>query len=207
MACEALEPCELVVEFGPRLRIAVRCVERSDQHAVDGCLDVAALRIVGIARQVGAGDDRRRSAREDCDAVPALLAAPDRLVAGLAQRIGREFRVRGFQLLQADDVGFCPAQPFDQVRQAAPDIVDVEARDLHGVLLPPRRVARHRQPGSRALQQVPCILVIDRRNWSPGAMKRGRKPRLMPLPRPPSAACRPPTVRSRACRRASRPRR
>ena len=45
-------PGELVFEFRPRLRVAVRRIERRDEHAVDGCLDVAALRIVGIAGQL-----------------------------------------------------------------------------------------------------------------------------------------------------------
>ncbi len=91
---EPLEPGELVVEFRPGLRVAVRRIERSDQHAVDRGLDVAALGVVRIARQLGARDDRHHAARQDRDAVPGLLAAPHRLVAGLAQRVALETRGR-----------------------------------------------------------------------------------------------------------------
>ena len=111
VARQPLEPGELVVEFRPRLRVAVRRIERGDQHAVDRGLDIAALFVVGIARQFGAGDDRHHAARQDRDAVPGLLAAPHRLVAGLAQRIGGKLAVGGFQFLQAGDVGLGAAQP------------------------------------------------------------------------------------------------
>jgi hypothetical protein len=45
---QPLEPGQLVVELGARLRIAVRQVEGSDEDAVDGGLDVArvAVRVV-----------------------------------------------------------------------------------------------------------------------------------------------------------------
>ena len=45
---QTLEPGQLVVELGARLRIAVRQVEGSDEDAVDGGLDVArvAVRVV-----------------------------------------------------------------------------------------------------------------------------------------------------------------
>ena len=58
MADQPLDPGELVVEFRSGLRVAVRRVERGDQHAVDRGLDVAALRVVRIARQLGARHDR-----------------------------------------------------------------------------------------------------------------------------------------------------
>lgn len=50
MGLEALEPGELVVEFGPRARIAVGQVEAADQHAVHCRLDIAAVTVVGVAR-------------------------------------------------------------------------------------------------------------------------------------------------------------
>ena len=52
-----LHPRELVFEFRPRLRVAVRCIERRDEHTLDGCLDVAALRIVGVTRQLYPRDE------------------------------------------------------------------------------------------------------------------------------------------------------
>jgi hypothetical protein len=73
----------------------------------------------------------RRLAAQDGDAVPGLLAAPQRVVAGLAQFRLRECLVGGLQFLQADDVGPRALQPGEQVRQAAVDVVDVEGGDLH----------------------------------------------------------------------------
>ena len=45
------EPVELVVEFRPGLRIAVRQIDAGDDDAVDGGLDVARLVIVAVAGQ------------------------------------------------------------------------------------------------------------------------------------------------------------
>ena len=143
VADQPLEPGELEIEFRPGLRVAVRRIERGDQHAVDGRFDVAALGVVRIARQFRAGDDRHHAARQDRDAIPGPLAAPDRLVAGLAQGVRRKLPVGRLELLEAADVGLGCAQPGNEVRQAAPDIVDVEARDPHAVLLPLSTASRH----------------------------------------------------------------
>ena len=70
MAREALQPSKLVGEFRPRQRIAVRCIQRGDDHAVDGGFDVAALPVLGITRQFRAGHDRLDAAREDGDTIP-----------------------------------------------------------------------------------------------------------------------------------------
>src|ERR1700761_695623 len=79
---QPLEPRELVVELRPRLRIAVRQVQTADQQAIDGGLDIAAMRIVGIAGQTTAGFDRLGVLRENRDAVPRRLSMPDRTIAG-----------------------------------------------------------------------------------------------------------------------------
>ena len=131
MGGQPLEPAQLVVELRPGRRIAVGQIEAADQHAVHRRLDVAAVRVVGVARQAAPGLDRLGAAREDGDAVPALLAVPDRAVAGLADRGFREPLVRGLQLLQADDVRLGLRQPAQQHRQAAVDAVDVEGGDPH----------------------------------------------------------------------------
>ena len=52
----------------------------------DDGLDVAAVQILGIARQHAASLDGLGSAREDRDAVPAFLAMPDDAVARIAYR-------------------------------------------------------------------------------------------------------------------------
>jgi hypothetical protein len=51
MGNEPVEPGELVGELRARLRVAVRQVDARDEHPVDRCLDVAALRVLGIAGQ------------------------------------------------------------------------------------------------------------------------------------------------------------
>ena len=104
-ASQPLEPVELVVEFRPGLRIAVRQIEAGDDDAVDGGFDIARLLVVGVAGQLGADQHRIALARQDGDAVPGLLPAPDRAVAGLADRINRKIGVGRFQFLQRNDVG------------------------------------------------------------------------------------------------------
>ena len=47
-------------------------------------------------------DDRAK----DRHAIPTLLAAPNRMIAGLPDCLRRKFRVGGLELLKADDVGF-----------------------------------------------------------------------------------------------------
>ncbi len=97
---EALHPGELVVELGARLRVAVGRVEGGDQHAFECRLDVAALRVCRIARELGARDDRRSPAAENGDAVPTLLAFPHCLVARTPDRGGRKLSIGGLQLLR-----------------------------------------------------------------------------------------------------------
>jgi hypothetical protein len=105
MRQQALHPGELVVEFWPRLRIAVRRIERGDDDAINRRLDIARLPVVGIARQFVPRHDRLAAARQDGDAVPGFLAGPHGAVARLLDRGLREFAVGGFKLLQRNDVG------------------------------------------------------------------------------------------------------
>jgi hypothetical protein len=128
---QALEPGKLVVELRAGLRVAVRQVDASDEDAIDRRFDVAALRVVGVARQRHAGQNRLAAAREDGDSVPGLLPPPYRVIARLADGIGGKFRVGGFELLQAGDVGPRRLEPLQQVRQPPLDVVDVEGRNLH----------------------------------------------------------------------------
>ena len=66
---QTFHPCQLVLELWPRLWIAVRRIERGDQHAVDGALNVAALGIGRITRQRGVRGHRLATPRKDGDAV------------------------------------------------------------------------------------------------------------------------------------------
>ena len=130
MPAQPFEPGELVGEFRPGLRIAVRRVEAADQDAADGRLDVAALRVLRVAGQLAARAHRRPAARQDRHPVPRLLAAPDCVVAGAADRGNGKIGVGGFELLQARHVGRGRAQPGEQVGEPVVDVVDVEGRDL-----------------------------------------------------------------------------
>jgi hypothetical protein len=88
------------------------------------------LTIGGVAWQFRA-DQYRRPSREDRNAVPALLAAPYRMIVRLPDCLRRKVGVRSLQFLKADNVGFRFAKPVKQIRQAAVDVVDVETGDFH----------------------------------------------------------------------------
>ena len=153
MSRQALEPAQLVVELRAGRRVAVRQVEAADQHPVHRRLDVAAVGVVGIAGEAAAGLVRLGAARQDGDAVPALLALPDRAIAGGPDRRFRELLGRRLQLLQADHVGRRFLQPAQQHRQPAVDAVDVEGGDLHR----PRRSGRNSARGDLAgVERGPC---------------------------------------------------
>ena len=75
---QALEPAQLVVELRAGRRVAVRQVQAADQHAADVGFDVAAVHVLRIAGQAAARLHGLSAAAQDGDAVPALLAVPDR---------------------------------------------------------------------------------------------------------------------------------
>lgn len=78
---QTLHPRELVFEFWTWLRVAIGRIERSDEHAVDGCLDVAALRIGRLTGKCGVRNNRLTAARKYSNAVPRFLSSPDAAVA------------------------------------------------------------------------------------------------------------------------------
>ena len=90
MRGEPLDPGELVVEFRPGLRVAVRRVERGDRARRSPPPRCSGSGVGRIAGQLVARHDRLAAAREDRDAVPGFLPAPDRAVAGLLDRRVRE---------------------------------------------------------------------------------------------------------------------
>ena len=167
MSRQAFEPAELVVELRPGRRIAVGQVEAADQHAVHRCLDVAAVRVVGVARQAAAGLDRLGASREDGHAVPAFLAVPNCTVAGLADRGFREPLARGLEFLQADHVRQGVGQPAQQHWQAPVDAVDVEGRYPHARPPAPRdtlgaSMAATQGGSSAGCDQFRCIATSIR---------------------------------------------
>ena len=57
MRDETLHPSKLVLEFRPGLWIPVRCIERDYKNSINGCLEIAALRVGRIAGECRARDD------------------------------------------------------------------------------------------------------------------------------------------------------
>jgi hypothetical protein len=127
---QALQPGELVIEFRAGLGVSIGSVDRCDEQAVDGRLEIAALPIGGVAWQVHASDNRRPP-RKNCHAIPAPLPAAYRMIAGLADCLCWELSVRGLDFLKTHNVGIGFAKPVQQVRQATVDVVDIETGDLH----------------------------------------------------------------------------
>src|ERR1700689_2538123 len=108
---QAIDPTEFVVELGPRRRIPVGEIKAADDDAIDTRLDVAAVRVLGIARQAATTLDRFPAARENRDAIPAFLAMPDWRIAGFADRRFGKFILRRLQFLKACDIRFEFAEP------------------------------------------------------------------------------------------------
>src|SRR5437879_11161057 len=111
MPDQTLEPRQLVVELRTRLWVTVRQIQASDHDAVDGCLEVAAVRIVRISGQPTPDLGWIRPAGENRDSIPGTLAVPDSAVACGANRQYREVRIGRLELLKARDVGCTLRQP------------------------------------------------------------------------------------------------
>ena len=103
--------------------------------------DPADLRDVVISTSGGpfagqaAGHVLERRARQERDAVEALLAVGEHVVAGVLDLLAREGFVDALDLLQRRHVGARLGQPVEQRRQPRPDAVDVVGRDLHAPAL------------------------------------------------------------------------
>ena len=110
---QPVEPAQLVIEPGSGRGIAVRQIETSDKQAADRRFDVAAVRVVGIARRTPTDFHRLGAARQNRYAVPAFLPMPDRAVAGSADRSLGKLLVRRRQLLKTDDVRRGLFQPLE----------------------------------------------------------------------------------------------
>ena len=165
MRQQALHPGELVGEFRARLRIAVRRIERGDQHAVDRGLDVSALLVARIAGKPVARQDRLRVAGEDSNAVPSLLAAPDRAIAGLLDCVFGKIAVGSLQLLERDDVRLGRLEPRQKIGEALVDIVDVEGRDLHAAARRAALSAAALSGGTRPVARSITPPASQARSW------------------------------------------
>src|SRR4029079_14135184 len=125
---EPLEPGKLVVEFRARLRVAVGKVKAPYDDAVHVGLDVAAVLVLRIAGEDAPAFHGLCTPRKDRDAIPGLLAVPDRLIpGGLNVEEGKTLAHR-FQFLDARAVPRLALEPLQQVGKARLDAVDVVGR-------------------------------------------------------------------------------
>src|SRR5271166_6683570 len=88
MLFQPAKPGKFVIKLRARLGIAVRQIETADKYALYGRFDVPGLLVSGIAGKRCAGQNRFAVARQDRDAVPGLLSAPDCRIASLFDRGG-----------------------------------------------------------------------------------------------------------------------
>ena len=130
---QAIEPGQFVVELGTGLQVAIRQIQASHNHSGDRRLEIPALVIRKVARQLALKLHRWRALRQNCHPVPGALPLPQAVVARLQQWLFGETGVQSLQLLQAGNVWLLACQPLQQPRQPALDSVDVVRCDLHGV--------------------------------------------------------------------------
>lgn len=109
-------------------------IEAADQRALHRRLDIAALRVVGVARQGTPSLDRVDALGENCDPVPAPLPMPHGSVPGGLNGRCRELVVASLELLEADHIRLGCLEPPQQDGKPAGDAIDVEGGDLHGLM-------------------------------------------------------------------------
>lgn len=96
---QALEPAQLVVEFGAGLRVAVGEVQAGVEYAVDGGFYVACLLVRRVAGQCGDHRQGLMPARQQGHTVPRALAHHYGAIARRFDGRGGELRRRAFELL------------------------------------------------------------------------------------------------------------
>jgi hypothetical protein len=144
MFLQPFEPAQLVIEFRTGRRITVWQIETSYDQAIDLRFDIAAVRIIRVARQTAADQRRLVGALQDRHPISGFLAMPDGAIAGRADRGCREFLVGRLQLLQACDIRRGVSQPIKQIGEASIDAVDVVGRDPHASSSPQRELTPRR---------------------------------------------------------------
>ncbi len=108
---QAFQPAELVIEFWTWRWIAVGKIKTADHHVTDQRFDVAAVCVVWIAGQGPTFLYWILTARENGDAIPALLAVPNGPITRLANRGFWEFVLWRLQFLKARDIWFVFGEP------------------------------------------------------------------------------------------------
>jgi len=99
------------------LGVAIRQVDRSDQHSVDRRFDVSRLAIRRITRQGGAREHQVAIPRQDRYPVPRAFTNPDSTIAEVPKGRCRKGPLLYFELLEANDIGLGPFEPSRQIVQ------------------------------------------------------------------------------------------
>lgn len=131
MDAKALHPSDLVVKFLGSDRVAIGEIERSDNYALHFRFDVAAVRIVGVARQANTSELGRITFCKDGDSVEAFLAVPHGAIAGTLDVGDRQRLVSALELLKTDNIRLLSLEPFDKPRKPRADSVEVIGCKLH----------------------------------------------------------------------------
>src|SRR5262249_23766568 len=128
ISVETFEPAQLVIELGPRSWIAVRQIEAADEKGADRGFDIAAVCVVGIAGKAAFSFYKLFAFSENGDAIPALLAMPDRAITGFRDRRFWKLLLRCLEFLQADNIGLRGCKPAQEHGQAAVNTIHVVGR-------------------------------------------------------------------------------
>ncbi len=142
------QPAQLELELRPGPGIAVGRIERGDDDPAHGRFDVTALVVVGVAGQAAPGLDRLAASGQDGHPVPALLALPDRAIAGPLDGGEGEAVAGGLQLLQAHHVGTGFLEQVQQGGEAGGDPIEVVGDDPQR-LGSSLRIVLERAPGCK----------------------------------------------------------
>ena len=124
------KPLFFILEFRTVEGFAVDAIDIDDAHAVDGCGDDAALRIVGQGGQTDVYV-LRFAAADDGDAVVGFLSAPNAVPAHHLQGGGGKFVLVELEFLQNEDIGLMVGKPVLHLRQAHVEGIDVPSSDFH----------------------------------------------------------------------------
>lgn len=127
---QSSKPLFFILEFRAVEGFAVDAIDIDDAHAVDGCGDDAALRVI---RQGGQTDVYVLwfVAADDGDAVVGFLPAPNAVPAHHLQGGGGEFVLVELKLLQNEDIGLMVGKPVLHLRQAHVEGIYVPSGDFH----------------------------------------------------------------------------
>ena len=124
------KPLFFILEFWAVEGFAVDAIDIDDAHAVDGCGDDTALRVIGQGGQTDM-HGLRLIAADDGDAVVGFLSAPNAVPAHHLQGGGGEFVLVELEFLQNEDIGLMVGKPVLHLLQAHVEGIDVPSGDFH----------------------------------------------------------------------------